>query len=617
MSLKQTLWTRFLNGLTPRGGASQPSRRRAAFVPQFVQLEDRLTPAGNVSTFFDALGNFVIAGDNAANEIQINQNVFGDGTLSIAGLNGTTLNGRTDPVNEEIANRNVIIQMKDGDDIVLLNGAIKFDRLFRADLGTGNTQFIASGGQLAVTKNFVIVQRAKAGVVENKLVSIAEQLGDSVQVGGNFTFTSAGLSNDTLNVKNGTFDGLFKANLGQGDDAATIQADRALAALLENGLAKANKANVDVAIDVVQTDLTTRLAGTDTQVSVVSQTVGKDAKILNNGKGVLVTEVTLENVVRNFTVKTAGTTSTTTVQADTIGGNANLTQSGSTETANVNLGDVGKNVGLNLNGGNHDLNLNVNSVQNNLLGLVAANGELNANLFFGLIFRDAALAFKAQGNANVDVTVTEAKQAFKTTVQGDTTNAQVTANKVASAKIATGSTNALGGITEVKINEVTNNLTIQNTRTAQTTIVSETTVGGNLALANTTTGLGATVIENSTIAGLASLVGSNKGADSLSLFASIFDAVQFVFGDGADFFDLGPNILGSTGTQLGKINGTAMIDMGAGNDEVTLGGPTTIETAILNGATNLKGGGGTDTLKAISVIFDPEKFKKSSFEVVV
>jgi len=56
----------------------------------FEALEDRVLLAGNVTVAFNAAGDIVVTGDNAANEIEFRDD-DGDGSYTIVGQNGTTV----------------------------------------------------------------------------------------------------------------------------------------------------------------------------------------------------------------------------------------------------------------------------------------------------------------------------------------------------------------------------------------------------------------------------------------------------------------------------------------------------------------------------------------------
>ena len=86
-------------------------------------LETRALLSGNVSAVFDqATSEIVIKGDTNNNAIVITQN--SDGTVTVAGTNGTTINKNTTPVTlASGANvESIDLTFKDGNDSVTLNG---------------------------------------------------------------------------------------------------------------------------------------------------------------------------------------------------------------------------------------------------------------------------------------------------------------------------------------------------------------------------------------------------------------------------------------------------------------------------------------------------------------
>lgn len=82
--------------------------------PSLELLEHRWTPAGTVTGSF-ANGTWTLIGDGEANEIQINPAVLGP--FTVAGLNGTTVTGVTNPNNV----KHIVVLLGAGDDWVEVN----------------------------------------------------------------------------------------------------------------------------------------------------------------------------------------------------------------------------------------------------------------------------------------------------------------------------------------------------------------------------------------------------------------------------------------------------------------------------------------------------------------
>jgi hypothetical protein len=120
--------------------------RSAAAPRTFAELlEGRRLLSGNVTVSFDAASNTVnITGDNKANEIFVSGSL-GGGTYTIAGVNGTKVNGQTSVTRPVVGanGSNFNISLGNGDDVVRL-GSISPDFVpftaasLRVDTGNGD-----------------------------------------------------------------------------------------------------------------------------------------------------------------------------------------------------------------------------------------------------------------------------------------------------------------------------------------------------------------------------------------------------------------------------------------------------------------------------------------------
>ena len=237
----------------------------------FEALEDRVLLAGNVTVAFNAAGDVVVTGDSASNQIEI-QDLDGDGSYTIVGLNGTTVNysaavvaadifdaddadngvfgagavaGDTFIVNlgkgnDELfvtdagfggdigAGVNLTVNMGTGNDLVDVLGAggTVFDHV-NIDLGAGNDELILN--------DFIATSVSVSGAAGNDEITLVNFVADSVGVSGGAGSDLIGVGFagiDTLSVNGGAgkdgvqLDGVFvnhaKITLGGNHDGASI-----------------------------------------------------------------------------------------------------------------------------------------------------------------------------------------------------------------------------------------------------------------------------------------------------------------------------------------------------------------------------------------------------------
>lgn len=123
-------------------------------VPRLEQLDSRDVPAGNVIVTLSG-GGFVIAGDDAANQISVQQNAAGD--VFVVGLNGTTVNGQSALFVGNGIPTSVTAWMGNGSDYievvglvagnVTLRGEAGFDTLVAVDVFANNNVELFGGGE--------------------------------------------------------------------------------------------------------------------------------------------------------------------------------------------------------------------------------------------------------------------------------------------------------------------------------------------------------------------------------------------------------------------------------------------------------------------------------------
>src|SRR5215208_4991024 len=95
-------------------------------------LEDRCNPAGTVTASFDPAGNYVVVGDNQANELRL-ENL--EGVVTLFGENGTAVEG---PASGLVLNQRVVFRLRGGDDRLTVTSITTIGGGLRVDLGTGS-----------------------------------------------------------------------------------------------------------------------------------------------------------------------------------------------------------------------------------------------------------------------------------------------------------------------------------------------------------------------------------------------------------------------------------------------------------------------------------------------
>jgi hypothetical protein len=198
------------------------ARHATKFRPSFDRLEDRWTPAGNVTASL-SFGTLTVTGDLFANNVDLSQTGFKQ--YQITG-NATTVtatgvvNAAGTPVTFNNVT-NVIFRMNGGDDTVTFGnqtaGAITILGGLRIEGGVGNNQILTPGGAVSLTVigGFTIVNGAGNDVTN--LINL--------NVGGAFKIDhSAGGGSDTEitnDVGAGTFNSLGSVSVTNGSGADT------------------------------------------------------------------------------------------------------------------------------------------------------------------------------------------------------------------------------------------------------------------------------------------------------------------------------------------------------------------------------------------------------------
>lgn len=156
------------------------------------RLETRLLLAGNVSATLKG-HTLKIIGDNEGNALEFS----GDGgTINVAGVDGTTVNGDAGATFDGVTK--VIVKMNGGDDHIRVGTGIDgfdFDAAFKVDMGKGNDTFDINGDEA-----------------------------NPHRFGGDLSI-DMGSGNDQLYSEATTYGGKVKVNLGSGNDIYGTGAD--------------------------------------------------------------------------------------------------------------------------------------------------------------------------------------------------------------------------------------------------------------------------------------------------------------------------------------------------------------------------------------------------------
>lgn len=178
----------FRNLLT--SGLTKPQARRSSRMTQSLaaeRLEVRNLMTGNVTTMFRN-GTLTISGDAQDNQVEVTQPALG--TIRVAGLDGTTINGNDSAV---IANvRHVTFRLtQGGTDDVAIQGPITVAGNLRATFGNGNFNIEGSGGLIEIGRDLFVVGGQEGNVA--LLNEVLVRGSTNIQTGGDMT-AAAGLS---------------------------------------------------------------------------------------------------------------------------------------------------------------------------------------------------------------------------------------------------------------------------------------------------------------------------------------------------------------------------------------------------------------------------------------
>jgi VCBS repeat-containing protein len=179
------------------------------------RLESRVVLDGNVHAFVSG-GNLHIDGDSQNNAITITQSATGSFTIT-SGISATTINGQAGPVTLDGVRKNVILNMKDGDDTVEFDGTtdqITIRGRLIADMASGNDQLMMENVHLrGMTINM--------GTGDDTLNFGSDGSSDGV-TSSKLANINMGPGTDDARIANSNFRQLL-LNMGSGNDTMTIQ----------------------------------------------------------------------------------------------------------------------------------------------------------------------------------------------------------------------------------------------------------------------------------------------------------------------------------------------------------------------------------------------------------
>jgi len=188
---------------------TERTRRRLRSRLEIECLEQRCVPAGNLSVVLNG-GTLVIRGDDLSNGVEVTQGAEA-GQFVVTGLNvggATTVNGQA-AVTVAGVTGDVIIDLRGGDDQVVVGDGVAVPRDLRVRTGLGNDTVTLAD----VTVGEDLTVETGLG---NDTVSVAD-----VMVGGDSRVETGG-GNDTVQITDSLFSRELRVILGDGDDALSL-----------------------------------------------------------------------------------------------------------------------------------------------------------------------------------------------------------------------------------------------------------------------------------------------------------------------------------------------------------------------------------------------------------
>jgi len=255
-------------------------------------LERRSLLAGNITALVDG-GSLVLTGDATANGVAIHQADTGKYVVSGFGLDGsaTLINGMNSPQVFSNITADLVIDLRDGDDVLVLsNNAAQRQSL--ADQLSGGTAGTIAASPVATNTNTVSANQV--AVPRNLQIQTGaddDGVALNVNVGGasgGYAVVSTGAGADTLLVKTSTFQRNLAFDTGDGADVVGISKthvhDSLFATLgigsdkfaMSGSSARAISVNASDGADTVQI-----LTSSSTEETAVSTGGGNDRLTIN------------------------------------------------------------------------------------------------------------------------------------------------------------------------------------------------------------------------------------------------------------------------------------------------------------------------------------------------
>jgi hypothetical protein len=294
------------------------------------RLEDRLLLAGDVVGVV-AGGTLTLTGDNLDNEFVVDQAGLSAQQFRVTPSGGTTINGLAGPVVFDVVNRNVRIDLKDGDDVVGFNGvALPGEVTIKGGDGDNTVTFDAStvAGRITInnrtgTDSFSLLNGSRVDrsvIINNRTGGSSTTIDNSIVSWDLIVRSQAGA--DTVNVVNGS---LINRNLrvGPGAGGSSTLVD-------DSGITGRLTLNSGGGVDTVDV-----LNGSEVNAGGVLRTRGQLVLVVDDSRmddnltacgGVNGIDATITNnsvFSRDLTVKASGGAST--VSFDTVRVDRNLT----------------------------------------------------------------------------------------------------------------------------------------------------------------------------------------------------------------------------------------------------------------------------------------------------
>lgn len=271
-----------------RSISSRPARRS---LPSLEILEQREVPAGNV-TGVAQNGNLYLTGDGADNSIEIRKGVS---NIRILGLSGTSINGAGGLEDFSGVFKDVIINLKGGDDLLNLEGG--------------------GGGTAAVVYRDLIF---RGGGGADTLTSVAGAV-----VGRDLVFLGAG---DTSSA---TLDGIDIGRHARFSGSANVVVQASNFTKINGALVVQSSALADVTLDDTTLGRLNLAADGQVNADLTDVLVGGNARI-KGGLGADVIDMGFGNeILGSLTIQTRGGDDTVEPNAE-VGGNVTVHLGGGT-----------------------------------------------------------------------------------------------------------------------------------------------------------------------------------------------------------------------------------------------------------------------------------------------